>query len=193
MCGLEWVILTCWIYFEIIKHQLRCSPLKCHGAPVIGCAFRANNIMIYHWHSSKYVSFNHYDFIHRLHWQKPKRKLHHDTKYDELDLNLVAKLTWESKITCDKVLMWYHHKSGLNAEMPSAAYISMQHKIVNMLVAQSHHNPQPQRSSSSGTVNMIPPWNIHTVKQSMPRSCSNGCSFNWFTPSEFFKFSQLTN
>ena len=40
---------------------------------------------------------------------------------------------------------------------------------------------------------MIPPWNIHTVKQSMPRSCSNGCSLNWFTPPEFFQFSQLTN
>ena len=58
---------------------------------------------------------------------------------------------------------------------------------------QSHHNPQPQNSSSSGTLNMIPPWNIHTVKQSMPRSCSNGCSLNWFTPSEFFQFSQLAN
>ena len=54
-------------------------------------------------------------------------------------------------------------------------------------------HPQPQRSSSSGTLNMIPPWNIHTVKQSMPRSCSNGCSLNWFIPSEFFQFSQLTN
>ena len=69
----------------------------------------------------------------------------------------------------------------------------MQHKIVNMLDPQSHHNPQPKRSSSSGTLNMIPPWNIHTVKQSMPRSCSNDCSLNCFTPSEFFKFSQLTN
>ena len=65
--------------------------------------------------------------------------------------------------------------------------------IINMLDPQSHHIPQPKRSSSSGTHNMIPPWNIHTVKQSMPRSCSNGCSLNWFTPSEFFKFSQLTN
>ena len=69
----------------------------------------------------------------------------------------------------------------------------MKHKIVNMLDPQSHHNPQPKRSSSSGTLHMIPPWNIHTVKQSMPRSCSYGCSLNWFTPSEFFKFSQLTN
>ena len=69
----------------------------------------------------------------------------------------------------------------------------MQHKIVNMLDPQSHYNPRPKRSSSSGTLNMLPPWNIHTVKQSMPRSCSNGCSLNWFTPSEFFKFSQLTN
>ena len=69
----------------------------------------------------------------------------------------------------------------------------MQHKIVNMLDPQSHHNPHPKRSSSSGTLSMIPPWNIHTVKQSMPRSCSNGCSLNWFTPSEFYKFSQLTN
>ena len=67
------------------------------------------------------------------------------------------------------------------------------YKIVNMLDSQSHHNPQPKRSSSSGTLNMIPPWNIHTVKQSMPRSCSNGCSLNWLTPSEFFQFSQLTN
>ena len=58
------------------------------------------------------------------------------------------------------------------------------HKIVNMLDPQSHHNPQPKRSSSSGTLNMIPPWNIHTVKQSMPRSCSNGCSLNFFTSSE---------
>ena len=40
----------------------------------------------------------------------------------------------------------------------------------HMLDPQSHHNPQPKRSSSSGTLNMIPPWNIHTVKQSMPRS-----------------------
>ena len=48
----------------------------------------------------------------------------------------------------------------------------MQHKIVNMLDPQSPHNPQPKRSSSSGALNMIPPWNIHTVKQSMPRSCS---------------------
>ena len=46
--------------------------------------------------------------------------------------------------------------------------------------------PQPKRSSSSGTLNMIPSWNIHTVKQSMPRSCSNGCSLNWFT--EWGKF-----
>ena len=30
-------------------------------------------------------------------------------------------------------------------------------------------NP-PQPPSSSVTLNMIPPWNIHTVKQSMPRS-----------------------
>ena len=52
---------------------------------------------------------------------------------------------------------------------------------------------QPQRSSSSGTLNMIPLWNIQTVKQSMTRSCSNGCSLNWFTPSEFFQFSQLSN
>ena len=51
---------------------------------------------------------------------------------------------------------------------------------------------QPPRSSFSDTLKMIPPWNIHTVKQSMPRNCSNGCSLNWFTPSEFFKFSQLT-
>ena len=57
----------------------------------------------------------------------------------------------------------------------------------------SHHNPQPKRSSSSGTLNMIPPWNIHTVKQSMQGSCSNGCSLNWFTPSEFFQFSQPSN
>ena len=37
-----------------------------------------------------------------------------------------------------------HHltkKGGLNAEISSAAYISMQHKIVNMLDPQSHHNP----------------------------------------------------
>ena len=53
--------------------------------------------------------------------------------------------------------------------------------------------PPTQSSSSSGTLNMIPPWNIHTVKQSMPRRCSNCCSLNWFIPSEFFKFSQLTN
>ena len=85
------------------------------------------------------------------------------------------------------------NKSGLNTEIPSAALISMQHKIVKMLDPQSHHNPQPKRSSSSGTLNMIPLWNIHTVKQSMPRSCSNGCSLNWFTPSEFFQFSQLSN
>ena len=70
---------------------------------------------------------------------------------------------------------------------------SMQHKIVNMLDPQSHHNPQPKRSSSSGTLNMIPSWNIHTVKLSMLRSCSNGCSLNWFTPSEFFQFSQISN
>ena len=38
-----------------------------------------------------------------------------------------------------------NNKSGLNAEIPSAAYISMQHKIVNMLDPQSHHNPQPKR------------------------------------------------
>ena len=36
-------------------------------------------------------------------------------------------------------------------------------------------------------------WNIHTVKQSMPRSCSNGCSLNWLPPSKFFEFCQLTN
>ena len=30
----------------------------------------------------------------------------------------------------------------------------MQHKIVNMLDPQSHHNPQPKRSSSSGTLNI---------------------------------------
>ena len=63
----------------------------------------------------------------------------------------------------------------------------------NMLDPQSHHNPQPERSSSSGTLNMIPPWNIHTVKQSMPRSCSNGCSLSCFTPSEFFQFFLLNN
>ena len=67
----------------------------------------------------------------------------------------------------------------------------MQHKIVNMLDPQSHHNPQPQRSSS-GTLNMIPPWNIHTVKQSMPRSCSNGCPLSWFTPSKFFQLGPST-
>ena len=78
------------------------------------------------------------------------------------------------------------NKSGLNDEIPSAAKISMQHKIVD---PQSHHNPQPKRSSSSGTLNMIQPWNIHTVKQSMPRSCSNGFSLNRFAPSEFFQFS----
>ena len=27
----------------------------------------------------------------------------------------------------------------------------------------------------------------------MPKTCSNGCSLNWFTPSEFFQFSQLSN
>ena len=30
----------------------------------------------------------------------------------------------------------------------------MQHKIVNMLDPQSHHNPKPKRSSSSGTLNI---------------------------------------
>ena len=40
---------------------------------------------------------------------------------------------------------------------------------------------------------MIPPWNIRTVIQSMRRSCSNGCSLNWFTPSELYQFSQLSN
>ena len=39
----------------------------------------------------------------------------------------------------------------------------------------------------------VPTMKIHTVKQTMPRSCSNGCSLNWLTPFEFFKFSQLTN
>ena len=85
------------------------------------------------------------------------------------------------------------NKSGLNDEIPSAAYISMQHKIENMLDPQSHHNPQPKISSSSGTLNTIPPRSIHTVKQSMQRSCSDGFSLNWFTPSEFFQFSQLKN
>ena len=64
--------------------------------------------------------------------------------------------------------------------------------MVNMLDPQSHHNPPPKRSSSSGTLNMIPPRNIHTEKQFMPRGCSNGCSLNWFTPSELFQFSQLS-
>ena len=41
----------------------------------------------------------------------------------------------------------------------------MQHKIVKMLDPQSHHNPQTKRSSSSGTLNMIPPWNIHSLCQ----------------------------
>ena len=59
------------------------------------------------------------------------------------------------------------NKSGLNTKIPSAAKISMQHKIVNMLDPQSHHNPQPKRSSTSGTLNMIPPWNIHTVKHNI--------------------------
>ena len=89
--------------------------------------------------------------------------------------------------------MKINNMSGLNAEIPSAAQISMQHKIVNMLDPQSHHNPQPKRSSSSVTLIVIPPWNIHTVKQSMPRSCSNGYSLNWFIPSEFFQFSQVSN
>ena len=66
-------------------------------------------------------------------------------------------------------------------------------QIANMLDPQSHHNPQPKRSFTSGTLNMIPPWNFHTVKQSMPRSCSNGCSLNWFTLSQFFQFFQLSN
>ena len=37
------------------------------------------------------------------------------------------------------------NKSGLNAEIPSAASISMQHIIVNMLDTQSHHNPPTQK------------------------------------------------
>ena len=49
------------------------------------------------------------------------------------------------------------YKSGLNAEITSAAKIGMQHKIVNMLGPKSHHNPQPNRSSSSGTPSMIKP------------------------------------
>ena len=36
------------------------------------------------------------------------------------------------------------NKSGLNAEIPSAAWISMQHKLVNMLDPQSNHNPNPK-------------------------------------------------
>ena len=79
----------------------------------------------------------------------------------------------------------------------TTAMISMQHKIVNMLDPQSHHNPQPKRSSS-GTLNM---WSHHktfTLWNSLcqgvfPWNRSNGCSLNWFTPSEFFQFSQLSN
>ena len=96
----------------------------------------------------------------------------------------------ESKLGC--VLYWrfwpnWWRKFELGIpQSRGASYIRggsyIRDKTVNMLDPQSHHNPQPKRSSSSGTLNMIPPWNIHTVKQSMPRSCSNGCSFNWFTP-----------
>ena len=37
------------------------------------------------------------------------------------------------------------NKSGLNAEISSAAKINMQDKIVNMLDPQSHHNPNSKR------------------------------------------------
>ena len=66
--------------------------------------------------------------------------------------------------------------------------MSMQHKIVNMLDPLSHHNPKPKRSSCSGTLNMIPPWNNHTVKQSMPRSL-----FQWLCFSELFQISEPLN
>ena len=64
-----------------------------------------------------------------------------------------------TRVTSNTKIPWGENgnKSSLNAEIPSAAKISMQHKIVNMLDPQSHHNPQPKRSSSSGTLNMIPP------------------------------------
>ena len=106
-----------------------------------------------------------------------------------LIMSLTSMKIWPIWFICNTI--W--HKRGLNAEIPLAAQISMQYKIGNMLDPQSHQNPQPKRSSSNGTLNMIPPWNIHTVKQSMPRSCSNRCSLNWFTPCEFFQFSQLSN
>ena len=38
-----------------------------------------------------------------------------------------------------------YNKSDLIAEIPSAAWISMQHKIVNMLDPQSHHKPPTQK------------------------------------------------
>ena len=39
-------------------------------------------------------------------------------------------------------MKYCNSKGGFNAEIPSAAEISMQHEIVNMLDRESHHNPQ---------------------------------------------------
>ena len=72
---------------------------------------------------------------------------------------------------CPSVIIWQlffvsfrnNNKSGINAEIPSNALDQYVAQIVNMLDPQSHHNPQPKWSSSSSTLNMIPPWNIHTV------------------------------
>ena len=51
----------------------------------------------------------------------------------------------------------------LNAEIHSAAYISIQYQIINTL----DPNPDRKRSSSSGTSKMVTLWNCLTVKQSV--------------------------
>ena len=111
--------------------------------------------------------------------------------YDPCDLDLWPwPFAWTSLLSLvfspDNFVMiwWQEHSEQERLKCRNTLGCLEQYAAQNSKYArpQSHHNPQPKRSSSSGTLNIIPPWNIHTVKQSMPRSCFNGCSLNWVTP-----------
>ena len=66
-------------------------------------------------------------------------------------------------------------------------------RCLDQYAAQNSKYARPPIPSQPPTQKVFFQWHTQydpTVKHS---HCSNGCSLNWFTPSEFFQFSQLSN
>ena len=70
---------------------------------------------------------------------------------------------------------------------------------LDQYAAQNSKYARPPIPSQPPTQKVFFQWHTQydpTMKHSHCETvyaCSNGCSLNWFTPSEFFKFSQLTD